>query len=399
MLPPGLRTWHPTIPAFVWFAGGLLSATFPTIAARPSSCSVHNNDIEEMVAHAQGTSLLQAGKEEEPSPHRPKTALANGGAYATPEKLTKKQLPTSPPPAPAPAPAKHNPEKKLAWIATDTPTTNYPTNPPPEKHDPKKIAMDVSDEYVSALKEIGNGNLKPYLDMLCDEFVVTDPVGTSPQSKKKHIKAMLRDKQDFITPEGFALSVDMVSIAQNKSYAAVFSTMSIKGSNGKPIETRRSDLLTIDPTGCISSAESYWSLAGSWLSTSRSVQAETTEWTIRKYLKALHELGTNQSLAYFSQFAPSGFEVHDPLGTPSKHSITELQGNIVELSKAVAPYGFAVSVKGVAVSADDHFGSAHLVLHLFNSKAEIFHSVDIIDIFEITEDGFIKSLKAVWHIS
>jgi len=133
--------------------------------------------------------------------------------------------------------------------------------------------------------------------------------------------------------------------------------------------------------------KTFWSRSG----TAVSDRHKATKDAIRNYLQALHELGTNQSLSYFSQFA-GNFTVHDPLGTEPMTSVEELMTAIPELAKLLAPNGFTVDVEGVSVAADPEYGSAHLVLNIIGGP-----SVDIIDIFQISE-GKVKDLKAVWHI-
>eukprot|EP00419_Tripos_fusus_P029283 CAMPEP_0172715590 /NCGR_PEP_ID=MMETSP1074-20121228/67631_1 /TAXON_ID=2916 /ORGANISM="Ceratium fusus, Strain PA161109" /LENGTH=350 /DNA_ID=CAMNT_0013540183 /DNA_START=146 /DNA_END=1198 /DNA_ORIENTATION=+ len=261
---------------------------------------------------------------------------------------------------------------------------------------PKELAGNVTYDYVGHLMDVGAGNWTPYVKQFCKSFLVVDPVGTKNRTSKKQLRQVLRDRQDMFMPEGFALFVKAITISQDYQQTAVFSSMVVPSANGKMEEfVDRTDFLTIETRknkNCISSLKTYWSTAGSLLRAPVSVQHQTTEDGIRNYLRALHELGTNQSFDYFSQFADN-FTVHDPLGMPPMTSLQELQTAIPELAKLLAPQGFTVDVEGVTVAANPEYGSAHLVLHFIGGA-----SVDIIDIFQITSQGKVKNLKAVWHI-
>lgn len=257
----------------------------------------------------------------------------------------------------------------------------------------KELALNVTFNYLMALQDVADGYPDPYQALLCDHFQVVDPVGTTRLTSTEKLLMAFREREDLMMPKGFLLAPHAITIAQDYQYAAAFSSMLVSKSESEDVMVSRSDLLTISPLGCIMYVDSYWSGAGSLLNTPASARHNTTKAAIHRYLKALHELGTGQSLDYFSQFADE-FEVHDPFGTAPMKSVAELQEAIPKLAALVAPKGFTVDVEGVTVSANPRWGSAHLVLNIVGGI-----SIDIIDVFDITKQGKVRILKAVWHIS
>jgi len=250
--------------------------------------------------------------------------------------------------------------------------------------------MNVTSKYISALTDVGNGKVGPYLNQFCEKFQVEDPVGTEKRTTKWLLNKTLQDRQALTMPEGFVLEPKAITIAQEYSYTAAYSSMLVHNKGGENITVSRSDLLTVSPLGCIKHVKAYWILAP-LLKTDVSEEHKNTKEAIHKYLNALDELGQAKSYDYFEQFDKE-FEVHDPFGTAPMTMVSELQKVIPELGALIAPSGFTVTTKDVAVAADPKYGTAHLVLNIIKGP-----SVDIIDIFTINK-GKVKSLKAVWHL-
>eukprot|EP00419_Tripos_fusus_P008001 CAMPEP_0172683724 /NCGR_PEP_ID=MMETSP1074-20121228/19055_1 /TAXON_ID=2916 /ORGANISM="Ceratium fusus, Strain PA161109" /LENGTH=284 /DNA_ID=CAMNT_0013502615 /DNA_START=144 /DNA_END=998 /DNA_ORIENTATION=- len=260
----------------------------------------------------------------------------------------------------------------------------------------KELALNVMENYISALKDVGKGNLDPYQNQFCESFVVKDPVGTKKRHDKQQLQLALEDRQDLLMPEGFMLEVHAKTIAQDYKYTAVFATMVVPDAYGLYEKVNRTDLLTISQSGCVQNVTTYWSAAGSLLSSPASDRHKLTEKAIRDYLTALHKLGTGTDQeSYFSKFAKKNLKVHDPYGGKDQpmESVEVLKKRIPELAASLAPKGFTVTVKGVLAAHNPRYGSAHLVLNIVGGP-----SVDIIDIFKITGNGKVKDLKAVWHI-
>lgn len=229
--------------------------------------------------------------------------------------------------------------------------------------------------------------------MFKDKIAVSDPVGSEMKTEKTQLSTSISTMRAAIAPLGFDLTPLAVTVAQDPKFAAAFSTLTITGSN---ISFNRTDMLEFTTCGTASMVESvsaYWNFAGSAYDV-KSHQYSVTYNTIRRYLTALNDLGTGKNDDYFRQFAEE-FEVHDPFGTDPVLTMQELQNKIFGLSQAVAPKGFQVKTKGVTVSADERFGTAYLELKLAHSGEEI----PIIDVFEISTDGKVMNLKAVWHVA
>jgi len=269
----------------------------------------------------------------------------------------------------------------------------------------KKVALNATKHYIEAVSLAARGLRKPYLygtfyDSCEDPFEVVDPVGSAPHTSIEGLVDLLD------TWPNFTLHTHVVTLAQDYSYTAAFSTMKFDG-----ISINRTDFLKIHSDGSVQSLQTYWSKeealapqVGVGLSAREGdpfaeflQDNSTCVDTMHRYFTALNELGTLQSYAYFDQFNAS-FEVHDPFGTPPMTSVAQLQKFIPELAKTLAPNGFTVSVEGLAVTADPYKCSAYLKLNIIKGP-----SIDIIDIFEVTSGDHgspsaVSSLKAIWNI-
>jgi len=271
----------------------------------------------------------------------------------------------------------------------------------------KEVAMNATQNYLKAVNLAAQGQRKPYLYSTflddCEEpFEVADPVGLTVHTSREGLVDLI----DTWPP--FTLETHAVTLAQDYSYTAAFSTMIFD-----EFIVNRTDFLRIHSDGSVRSTKVYWSqdvVPQTGLESSgpddpfgprdpftELSQDITCVGTMHRYFTALNELGTLQSYDYFDQFSPESFEVHDPFGTPPLRSVGALQKYIPELAKTLAPNGFTVSVKGVAVTADPFKCSAHIKLNIIDGP-----SVDIIDIFDVTNpDGgtsTVGTLKAIWHI-
>jgi hypothetical protein len=267
---------------------------------------------------------------------------------------------------------------------------------------PMEVALNATQHYLEALRLAAQGDRNLYLystflDSCEETFEVADPVSSITHTSTEGLIDLLDSWPTF------TLQNHAVTVAQDFSYTAAFSTMTFDDHVGNTFNVNRTDFLKILSDGSIQKVHTYWD------ETSRVIPGtpEDTPYaqsssnpcvkTMQKYFTALHELGTGQSYDYFEQFNDT-FEVHDPFGLPPVTSVEELQAKIPELASAVAPKGFSVTVPGVATTPNPHLCSAHLKLHIVEGPV-----VDIIDIFEVTDGVYGKpdsvgSLKAVWHL-
>jgi len=243
--------------------------------------------------------------------------------------------------------------------------------------------------YLRALGDVGTFKNVDYLNMFKDKILVSDPVGSDMKIDKIQLLTSTSNMRAVIAPLGFDIASQAVAVAQDPKFAATYSTVKVTGSN---ISFDRADLLEFSTCGKLESVSAYWNFAGSAHGV-KSEQYSVTYNAIRSFLAALHELGTGKSTVYFSQFADE-FEVHDPFGTGPALTMADLQKKVSGLAEFLAPKGFEVKTKAMTVSADERFGSAYFDLKLLHSGEEI----PVIDIFEISADGKVMNLKAVWHM-